>query len=124
MMNGPVFSSDVPSAPTLVERGAMIDFRSNQARHLQPRFAWEHTAYHHSWNLKAGFGLMACQAQTLPRQYRFRLHALIERVEDCALLRVLHGNFENRSSPNPGDGRRIVEVDRPRIVRTDENRLQ
>ena len=67
---------------------------------------------------------MALQAVVTPLHAGLRDLNLVNRVKDDALLGVVSRDLHHFAGRHPTDRDGVIEIDRPRVARTDARRLQ
>ena len=108
---------DVPAGPPFRERAAVI--RCVVAKPRDSRAGWRggDAPDQHAGHFERGRRVVARQAEITSLDDRFLLPALIERVEDRSLLRILRREFEVRRIVDVANGDSVVEEDCARVPR-------
>ena len=124
MGSGNLRSRHVPTSPAILDRRAMIDFPTLRVVVLIIRKR-QHAHRQHARHAVGLRQQMALQAVGVAaNELRLRPARLRYRVEVNALCGVQCRRLDRFCALRPGDGHRVVEINRPRCRLTDVRALQ
>src|SRR5215831_16286713 len=117
MLHRTGITGDVPSAPTIGDRSAMIRVMIAELVVRSSQSIRDDTAKKHSRNAHRVVREMATEAGIAANELRMHRFRLIERVENHSLLGVQRSKFQERRTVNVSDTDIVAKEQRARILR-------
>ena len=110
-----VRARDVPSAPSFLEGTAVVGPKRARAEMRQAAGRTEDRPHQQAGHVAGvGRGVAAEAVAAIADELGLVLRLLCQRVEDCALLRIDRGHFQDLAALHPADVDVVVEVQAPR----------